>query len=89
MGRMIFAFAVGFAGGAWHLSATAMRARAFASGSFLASMVLLPVALLGPVGAVLIAMQSSPSSVWAVLPGLIVARLSLLRPLEARLVEDG
>lgn len=79
----MISFLLGLLGGAWHLVVLAARATALPRG---AGRVLLaaPVGLLGPIAAIAAALAFDASHAWAVLPGLIVARLLLLRPLAHR-----
>ena len=79
-----FAIAMGWLAGAWHLGITAARARSVGSGQAATAMALLPLGILGPVGAVFATIQLDPGSVWAVLPGLIGAQVMLVGPLGRR-----
>ncbi len=86
---LVVAFVVGLLGGAWHLAVTAVRARQFTHGHPAASLVLLPLALAGPVGGLLAVAQVAPQAVWAVVPGLVLGRLLVIGPLQSRLEEGA
>lgn len=78
---VLFGILAGWLGGSWHLAATALRARAMGSGNLLPTVALLPVALAGPVLAVAAMVRFAPEAVWAVIPGLMLAKLVWMRPL--------
>jgi len=84
---LVVAFLIGLLGGAWHLAFTAVRARQFTHGHPAASLMMLPVALAGPLGGLLAVAQVAPQAVWAVVPGLLLGRLLVIGPLQARLEE--
>lgn len=75
---------LGWLAGAWHLALTARRARSVGAGQLGWSVVLFPLAVAGPVGVVLTVARFSPEAVWAVVPGLWLAQLTLLGPLSRR-----
>lgn len=82
---MLYAGLVGLLGGLWHLWITLHRARAVGRGRPELALLSLPLGLLGPAAAVGCSLWLWPDALWAVLVGLLLARILALRPLAARL----
>ena len=81
---ILLALLAGFGGGAWHLWLLSVRARRLDA----IGLLLAPIALLGPVAAVGLVLLVQATAIWAVLPGLIVARVVLV-PRLGRLLEGA
>ncbi len=75
---------IGFAGGAAHLLTLAWRARQVAERPQVSAMSA-PLGLLGPVLATVLVLGWLPAVAWALLPGLLLARLLLTGPLGRRI----
>jgi hypothetical protein len=75
---VLLAIGAGALGGLAHLGVVAGRAHLVTSGRVALAVALGPLGWLGPVGAVALVVQQAPEAAWAVLPGLIIARLAVV-----------
>lgn len=85
---IIAALVAGLAAGAWHLAAVALRAQAAVAGRSTLSLLTAPMGLVGPGLAAAGILSLAPEALWALLLGLVAARLILVRPLAA-LISGG
>lgn len=74
----------GLLAGAIHLAVLAARVRLACGGWPRCALALAPLGLLAPLLAIGLALALAPDAAWALLPGLLLARLLLLAPVACR-----